>query len=31
MSVKEELKIDKARDVWKILTQGWRMKKEVWE
>ena len=28
----EELKIDKARDEWKkLITQGWRRTKPVWE
>ena len=32
MITREELKIDKARDEWKkLITQGWRRSKSVWE
>ena len=32
MTTREELKVDKARDEWKILiAQGWRRTKPVWE
>ena len=32
MTTREELKIDKARDEWrKLLAQGWRRTKPVWE
>ena len=32
MTTREELKIDKARDEWKkLITQGWRRTKPVWE
>ena len=32
MTTREELKVDKARDEWKkLITQGWRRIKPVWE
>tara|TARA_B100001989_G_scaffold244960_1_gene214256 strand:- start:1178 stop:1336 length:159 start_codon:yes stop_codon:yes gene_type:complete len=32
MTTREELKVDIARDEWKMLiTQGWRRTKPVWE
>ena len=32
MTTREELKIDKARDEWrKLIAQGWRRTKPVWE
>ena len=32
MTTREELKVDKARDEWrKIIAQGWRTTKPVWE
>ena len=32
MTTREELKIDKARDEWKkLISQGWRRTKPVWE
>ena len=32
MTTREELKVDKARDQWKkLITQGWRRTKPVWE
>ena len=32
MTTREELKIDTARDVWeKLIAQGWRRTKPVWE
>ena len=32
MTKREELKVDKARDEWKkLITQGWRRTKPVWE
>ncbi len=32
MKTREELKVDKARDVWKkLIAQGWRRTKPVWE
>ena len=32
MTIREELKIDKARDEWKkLIAQGWRRTKPVWE
>ena len=32
MTNREELKIDKARDEWKkLISQGWRRTKTVWE
>ena len=32
MTTREELKVDKARDEWrKLITQGWRRTKPVWE
>jgi hypothetical protein len=31
MQIREELKIDKAREEWiKLLMQGWRRTSEVW-
>ena len=32
MTTREELKVDKARDEWKkLIAQGWRRTKSVWE
>ncbi len=32
MTTREELKVDKARDEWrKLIAQGWRKTKPVWE
>jgi len=32
MTTREELKVDKARDEWiKLINQGWRRTKPVWE
>ena len=32
MTTREELKVDKARDEWrKLIAQGWRTTKPVWE
>ena len=32
MTIREELKVDKARDEWrKLISQGWRRTKPVWE
>ena len=32
MTTREEHRVDKARDVWKkLITQGWRITKPVWE
>jgi len=32
MTTREELKVDKARDEWrKLISQGWRKTKPVWE
>ena len=32
MITREELKVDKARDVWrKLIAQGWRRTKPFWE
>ena len=32
MTIREEIKIDKARDKWrKLIAQGWRRTKPVWE
>ena len=32
MTTREELKVDKARDEWrKLIAQGWRRTKPVWE
>jgi len=32
MTTREELKVDKARDEWrKLIAQGWRRTKQVWE
>ena len=32
MTTKEELKVDNARDEWKkLISQGWRRTKPVWE
>ena len=32
MTIREELKVDKARDEWrKLIAQGWRRTKPVWE
>ena len=32
MKTREELKVDKARDEWrKLIAQGWRRTKPVWE
>ena len=32
MTTRVELKVDKARDVWKkLIAQGWRRTKPVWE
>ena len=32
MATREELKVDKARDEWrKLISQGWRRTKPVWE
>ena len=32
MTTREELKVDKARDEWeKLIAQGWRRTKTVWE
>ena len=32
MTIREELKVDKARDEWrKLISQGWRRTKQVWE
>ena len=32
MTTREELKVDKARNEWeKLITQGWRRTKPVWE
>ena len=32
MTTREELKVDKARDEWKkLISQGWRRTKPVWE
>ena len=32
MTTREELKLDKARDEWKkLIAQGWRRTKPVWE
>ena len=32
MTSREELKVDKARDEWKkLISQGWRRTKPVWE
>ena len=32
MTTREELKVDKARDEWrKLIVQGWRRTKPVWE
>ena len=32
MTTREELKVDEARDVWgKLIAQGWRRTKPVWE
>ena len=32
MTIREELKVDKARDEWiKFVDQGWRTTKPVWE
>ena len=32
MTIREELKVDKARDEWKkLIAQGWRKTKPVWE
>ena len=32
MTTREELKVDKAREVWrKLIAQGWRRTKPVWE
>ena len=32
MTIREELKVDKARDKWKkLIAQGWRRTKPVWE
>ena len=32
MTIREELKVDKARDEWKkFISQGWRRTKPVWE
>ena len=32
MTTREELKVDKARDEWKkLIDQGWRRTKPVWE
>ena len=32
MTTREELKVDKARDEWKkLITQGWRRTKPLWE
>ena len=32
MATREELKVDKARDEWKkLIAQGWRRTKPVWE
>jgi len=32
MTTREELKVDKARDKWKkLIAQGWRITKPVWE
>ena len=32
MKTREELKVDKARDEWrKLISQGWRRTKPVWE
>ena len=32
MTTREELKIEKARDAWKkLIAQGWRRTKPVWE
>ena len=32
LTIREELKVDKARDEWKkLIAQGWRRTKPVWE
>ena len=32
MTTREELKVDKARDEWrKLIAQGWRRTKPIWE
>ena len=32
MTTREEIKVDKARDEWrKLISQGWRRTKPVWE
>ena len=32
MTKREELKVDKARDEWKkLIAQGWRRTKPIWE
>jgi len=32
ITTREELKVDKARDIWKkLIDQGWRRTKPVWE
>ena len=32
MTIREELRVDKARDEWrKLIAQGWRRTKPVWE
>ena len=32
MTTRDELKVDKARDEWKkLIAQGWRRTKPVWE
>jgi len=32
MTIREELKVDKAREEWKkLIAQGWRRTKPVWE
>ena len=32
MTTREELKVDQARDIWrKLVAQGWRRTKPVWE
>ena len=32
MTLREELKVDKAREEWKkLIAQGWRSTKQVWE
>ena len=32
MTIREELKVDKARDEWKkLIAQGWRRTKPVWQ